>query len=96
MPEYDRFISITRHILKKAGNTAGTEQVAELHDAFTSCMAELPENMMHDIAYHFEEACSRTESAKFLELLVTKLSEVLYLFEEEYDRVEETFSVADW
>jgi len=72
------------------------EQVAELHDAFASCMTELPENLMHDIAYYFEGVCAETAAESFLELLAAKLGEVLYLLEEEYDRVEETFSVSDW
>lgn len=90
MAEYDRFLSLARRILKGSRDKTEDEVTTGLHDAFVSCISELPDDLKHDIAYHFENVT--TGASQYTE----KLKEILYLFEQEYDRVEETFSRDDW
>ncbi len=90
MAEYDRFLSLARRILKGSRDRTEDEVMTKLHDAFVSCIPELPDDLKHDIAYHFENVT--TGASQYTE----KLKEILYLFEQEYDRVEETFSRDDW
>jgi len=96
MPEYDRFNSLARYIEKNAGNKNGKQTITDLHNAFVSCVPELPEDLKHDIAYYFEETYARENAEHSASLYAMKLNEVLYLFELEYERVEETFSREDW
>ena len=96
MQEYDRFNSLIKTIIKRRGSDAETQVFENIHNAFVSCMPDLPENLKHDIAYYFEDACGRVETEKRVPLLGAKLREVLYLIEGEYDRVQETFSEAEW
>ena len=96
MAEYDRFNSLVRIICKKRGDDSENRTVERIHDAFVSCSPDLPENLKHDIAHYFEDACRRVGAESPVPVLAAKLSEVLYLLEGEYDRVEETFTLEEW
>jgi len=96
MAEYDRFNTRFKSICKKRGDDAEDAIVEQVHTAFVSCVPGLPENLMHDIAYFFVESCGRGDGDDRVTLLGAKLLEVLYLIEEEYDRVEESFDDTEW
>ena len=96
MAAYDRFDSLARHIAKNSGTKTGPEFLSDLHDAFVSCLPEIPENLKHDICYYFESLVTGSDGVHAGPLLVAKLNEVLHLFEGEYDRVHETFTSSDW
>jgi len=96
MAEHDRFDSFARRIVKDAGGKTAGEAISSVHDAFVACMPELPENLKHDIAYHFEEVVSGAGEDNPARALAAKLNEALHLLEGEYDRVQETFTTGDW
>lgn len=96
MAEYDRFNALIRIIHRKRGDDFENQVIENIHNAFVSCMPDLPENMKHDIAYYFENACGEADIGNNVALLVGKLREVLYLIEGEYERAVETFTIAEW
>ena len=96
MAEYDRFNTRFKSVCREHEDDAEESIFADVHNVFVSCAPELPENLKHDIAYFFEETCGKLETDDKVLLLGAKLLEVLYLVEEEYDRVEETFDQAEW
>jgi hypothetical protein len=95
MPEYDRFESLVRYISKESGAKTSAQVIGELHDAFVSCMPDLPEDLKYDIAHYFEHIFSQ-KVENDASLYAKKLNETLYLLEQEYGRVEETFTRDDW
>jgi hypothetical protein len=96
MPEYDRFNALLKSVRRKYAGDHESEVIEDIHNAFVSCIPDLPENLKHDIAYYFEDICSRVAAKDRISLLGAKLGEVLFLVEGEYDRVEETFDEAEW
>ncbi|MBN1685651.1 MAG: hypothetical protein JW852_03305 [Spirochaetales bacterium] len=96
MAEYDRFNSLARHISRNARDKTDSQLIPDLHEAFVSCIPQLPENLKHDVAYYFENAAEKAGVENPASFLVEKLTEALYLFEGEHDRIEETFTAADW
>ena len=96
MAEHDRFNSLTRYLSKSSSDKTGLKLLAGIHEAFVSCMPELPEDLKHDIAFYFEGIVSQAGCENPALLLVGRLNEALHLLEGEYDRIEETFTKADW
>lgn len=95
MAEYDRFDSLVRYISKGSREKTRAQVISDLHDAFVSCLPEIPDDLKHDIAYYFEDL-SMKKSESPVSILAEKLNEVLHLFEEDYDRIAETFTRDDW
>ena len=96
MAEHDRFDSLTRYLSRSSGDKTGPQLMAGIHEAFVSCMPQLPEDLKHDIAFYFEGIVSQAGHEQPAVLLVGKLNEALHLLEGEYDRIEKTFTTADW
>ena len=95
MAEYNRFDSLVRYISKGAREKTSRQVISELHEAFVSCLPQLPEDLKHDIAYYFEDLSMKKGDSP-VSFLAEKLNEVLYLFEEDYHHVTETFTRDDW
>ena len=96
MAEYDRFNARFRSICRNGGEKSEDEIFEDIHEEFVSCAPYLPDNLKHNAAHYFEEVCRRYEPGQRIEILGAKLLEMLYLFEEEYDRVEESFDEGEW
>lgn len=96
MAEYDRFNARFKSIYRNGGTKSEDEIFEEIHNEFVSCEPDLPENLKHDIAHFFEERSGRLEPDERVGFLGAKLLEMLYLLEEDYDRVEESFSKPEW
>ncbi len=96
MAEYDRFASMLRNIIKRGRGGADSELIESLQKAFHSCVSWLPETLVYDLFYFFTQPAGSVPGVDEIRLAGEKLQELLYLFEMDYERVNETFSDDEW
>ena len=96
MAEYDRFASMLRNIIKRGRSGADSELLESLQKAFHSCVSWLPETLVHDCFYFFSQQVGTVPGVDEVQLAGEKLLELLYLFEMDYERINETFTDEEW
>ncbi|MBT3272579.1 MAG: hypothetical protein HN368_05460 [Spirochaetales bacterium] len=96
MSEVDRYGSLSRKIKKRHSELGSSQVLQELRDAFISCMPNIPEDLKYDAAGYFTGVYAPTGTRDEIESAVRILLEFVYLVEEEFEKVEESFSVSDW
>ena len=96
MSETDRFSSISRRIKKNFSASGGSAVFQQLREAFVSCLPNIPDTLKYDMAIYFCGEYASTDDIDEFTPLSEKLLEAVYLYEGEYDRIDETFSENDW
>lgn len=96
MSETDRFSSLVRNVRKRYRGVENGDGIQELEDAFVSCMVYLPEDLKCDLYRYFLETYGGSTADEKWDVLTDKLLELTYLFEGEYERATESFSLGDW
>ena len=96
MSETDRFSSISRRIKKNFSASGGSATFQQLREAFVSCLPNIPDTLKYDMAIYFCGEYAPTDNIDEFTPLSEKLLEAVYLYEEEYDRIDESFSENDW
>ena len=96
MPDADHFAAITRGITKPYRGFDGSHAARKLGESFVSCVPYIPENLKYDVAAYFRGAYAPNETMDEINTVASKLLDVVFLFEREYERAEATFSESDW
>ena len=96
MSEADRFNSLLRNIKKHRHGADSSKVLQELRECFVSCLPDVPSNLKYDMSIYFCGEYAPGETPEEIAETGDKLQEVVYLFEEDFERVEETLSVNDW
>jgi hypothetical protein len=96
MPEYYKFDGLIKNTLARPVPEDERLALEEIHAVFVTCAPSLPEIMKHDIAIFFEDFCTEFSGESITSLFASKLREILYLVEGEYERVDETFGEVEW
>ena len=96
MSEADRFNSILRGIKKHQQGTDAPKVLQELREGFVSCLPSVPSNLKYDMSIYFCGEYAPGETTDEIGMTGDKLQQVVYLLEEDFERIEEDLSENDW